>query len=415
MKINSVFWVCLIFGRAMFNQVQAQVNYNLDQAIDMAIQNNKRIKAAQMNIDQLEHLKRASMAVPKTNIGLVYGQANSIQKKDNNFQINQTIPFPTFFSSNHALGNSKIKEVEWIKKMSENDLKWQVKQQYYQLLFLYQKKKILLRQDSIASSFLSYATLREKEGEGTALEQTSAETQRFNILNQIHQNDLDIAGNLFQLQLLMGSELPISIDTKELEELQWDVLIDSMAVKQNPRLAYYQAQINTIVNEKRVALSNVLPELSVGYFNQSLIGPQNVNGTDVYFDVNKRFQGVQVFLAIPLFYGSYHHQLKAKEIDIKIAETNLEYEQLNFEIQFKQAVQEFSKNRNNLTYYKNYAIPNANEILRAIEIGYSKGNIDYAEFLLNLSQVIQIQQEHLNAILNYNLSIIYLDYLSGNI
>ena len=92
----------------------------------------------------------------------------------------------------------------------------------------------------------------------------------------------------------------------------------------------------------------------------------------------------------------------------------MNFELLNFEINFRQALQELQKNKNNLTYYKEYAMPNANEILKSIEKGYSSGEIDYAEFLINLSQVITINKDHLEAILNYNLSVIYLDYLSGN-
>lgn len=403
--------ISLIIG---FKGVYAQKVYTLDQAIEMALTNNKSISYTKLAVEQSQSQKKAVLETPKTNVTMVYGQANSIEKHDNNFIVTQTFRFPTYYTSNQTLGNAYINQRKIQVRMSENELRYQVKELYYRLLFLHQTKGLYLKQDSIASSFLKYASLRKDQGEGTQLEKTNAQTRRFNIQNQLEQNKLDIQIQLMKLQALLGTEEPISIDTKELKELPWEGITDSIALKQNPMLAYYQNQIDVLAKERKVEVSNALPDFNIGYFNQSLAGVQSVNGVDMYFDLNKRFQGFQVGISIPLFYGNYHHKIESKAIGQKMAQTNYEFELLNFEINFRQALQELQKNKNNLTYYKEYAMPNANEILKSIEKGYSSGEIDYAEFLINLSQVITINKDHLEAILNYNLSVIYLDYLSGN-
>jgi cobalt-zinc-cadmium resistance protein CzcA len=53
----------------------------------------------------------------------------------------------------------------------------------------------------------------------------------------------------------------------------------------------------------------------VGYFNQSLIGVQNINGADVNFDGSKRFQGFNVGLSIPITFFS--NASKVKSLDYK--------------------------------------------------------------------------------------------------
>jgi cobalt-zinc-cadmium resistance protein CzcA len=393
----------------------AQKVYNLEQAINEALKNNKLINCAQLTIDQQKQNKYANLETPKTLITTGYGQINSVVKNDNSFLFSQSLPFPTVYSSNLKLGNALINESKVKKQITENELRFNVKTQYYQLLLLYQLKNVYTKQDSIALSFLNYANLRKKEGEGTALEQTNAETRKFNIANKLIQNKLDIEINLYKLQMLLGSSEPVQIDTKEIIELVWDQINDSIAFNQNPMIDYYQVQVDILNREKKVELAKSLPEFTLSYFNQSMIGIQTLNGNEVYFGPRDRLQGVQVGVSIPVFYGNFHHKIESKEIEKKIAENNYEYEKLNFDIQYKQGIQALAKNRNNVDYYRNYALPNSEKILNNIILSFNKGEIDYAEYIINLTQAITIQENYYQAILDYNLSVIYLDYLSGNI
>jgi cobalt-zinc-cadmium resistance protein CzcA len=389
--------------------------YNLEQAIAEALKNNKLISSANLSIDQQKEQKYASIETPKTLITTSYGQINSVVKNDNNILLSQSLPFPTFYSSNLKLGNAYIQESKIKKQITENELRLNVKTQYYELLYLYQLREVYKKQDSIALTFLKYATLRQKEGEGTALEQTNAETRKFNIANRLIQNGLDIEINAYKMQMLLGSSEPVFIDTKEMVELVWDQINDSIAFNQSPMIDFYKIQIDILNREKKVEVAKSLPEFSLGYFNQSIIGLQSVNGADVYYGPNNRLQGVQIGVNIPIFYGNYHHKIESKEIEKKIAENNYEYEKLNFEILYKQGIQALAKNINNLDYYKNYALPNSEKILNNIILSFNKGEIDYAEYIINLTQAITIQENYFKAILDYNLSVIYLDYLSGNI
>ena len=55
----------------------------------------------------------------------------------------------------------------------------------------------------------------------------------------------------------------------------------------------------------------MLPDFNVGYFNQSLIGFQNINGTEVNFDGSKRFQGFNVGISIPITFFSNASRIKS--------------------------------------------------------------------------------------------------------
>jgi cobalt-zinc-cadmium resistance protein CzcA len=49
---------------------------------------------------------------------------------------------------------------------------------------------------------------------------------------------------------------------------------------------------------RKLETASTLPDFNVGYFNQSLIGVQSINGADVNFDGSKRFQGFNVGVSV---------------------------------------------------------------------------------------------------------------------
>lgn len=81
----------------------------LDQALQQALQNNKGISSARLGIEYQQQLKKANKEVPKTDVSLLYGQYNTVNKTDNNITVTQKIPFPTYFAAQSALGNSMVK------------------------------------------------------------------------------------------------------------------------------------------------------------------------------------------------------------------------------------------------------------------------------------------------------------------
>ena len=156
-----------------------------------------------------------------------------------------------------------------------------------------------------------------------------------------------------------------------------------------------------------------MPDITAGYFNQSLIGFQNVNGTDKYFDGSKRFQGVQVGVGIAIFNSAGKAKVKAAEVNKQIAGNTYELNQTAIQSQYQQAVQEYLKNKNSLDYYKTSALINADLILKQTIASYSKGEIGYAEYLMGIKNAISIKENYLKALQQYNQSIINIEYLSG--
>ncbi len=393
---------------------KSQQLLTLEQAIESALQKNEGVQAARYNIESQKALKKTGFDLPKTNVSLLYGQYNSYAKNDNNLTVTQTIPF-TAFGSQGALNRSLVASSELKKAATENELIFQVKQVYYQLAFLRAKQKLLEQQDSIYGGFLKAASLRYKTGEANLLEQATAESQRNEVRNLLSKNQADQLVIRNQLKTLINSEELPDITDAELNQISFSNTPDSVAVQANPSARYMQQQMQVAKNEKKVEAAKAAPEVMLGFFTQTLIGIQDTeSGSGAIASSSDRFTGFQVGLSIPLWFVPQQGRVKAAEYNRQAAESNYQYYHKTLQGQYQQAMQEYTKNKNSLEYYTTSALPNAELILKQTLLAFSNGEIGYAEYLLGVQKAIAIKEGHLQTLNDYNQSIIYIEFLSGN-
>lgn len=408
---NAVVVTLLIFLPAWSN-AQTLNSVSLQQAIDGALKNNATIKASNYGVDYSKALKKTSTDIGKTNVSLMLGQYNSINT-DNNISISQNIPFPTLFSSQSQLNNAYIKGSELKLQFTQNELISQVKSVYHYLEYLHAERDLLLSQDSIYSSFASASNSKFKAGENTLLEKTTAETQLMEVKNMLAQNQTNISIYQSQLASLMNSQVPVQIQQKQIGKLEFTLLSDSTAYSQNLYLLYARQQIEISNKQKRVETAKALPEFSIGYFNQTLIGYQNINGTDQYFDASKRFTGIQVGVSIPLWIIPQTARVKAAGINQKVMESDYEQYQTNVRGQYFQYLQEYLQNKTTLDYYEKNALPNAVLIIKQADKGFKSGEIGYVEYLQSIRTALTIKSNYLSSLNQYNQSVIKLEFLLG--
>ncbi|MFN8416112.1 MAG: CusA/CzcA family heavy metal efflux RND transporter [Cytophagaceae bacterium] len=386
---------------------------SLEQAMQMAVQNNNAIKAAQYNIDYNKIVKGTSTDIGKTSATLMYGQYNSYYN-DNNFMISQTIPFPTTMARQAQYYNATLKSAEYNKEMTENELLRNVKTAYYALQFSKAKRAFLLKQDSIFVIFLKSADLRLKTGESNALEKATAESQLFEIRTQIAQNDADILIYQNQLKTLLNSTQEITSEGMSLDKRTFSIIADSTALSENPALLYFTQQIKIAEASKNVEKSRLMPDITLGYFNQTLYGSPNYQDPSVVANGSTRFQGVTVGVAIPIWAKPQLARIKATDTYQQMAQANLDLYQKNLQGEYEQAFQSYLKFKNSLEYYELNALPTADIITKNALANYQSGNIGYIEFSQGLSRALNIQTNYLAILSDYNQSIINIEFLIGN-
>ena len=409
----------LLVGALMFqvNGVQAQErqSYTLEESIETAIKNNPSLRAADLRTQQEKALKGASWNLPKTDFNLTHGQYNSVFDNDNQFNVSQSIAFPTVYANQSKFANAKVESSEWREAMTRNELVQQVKSTWYRLLMEKNKRKLLIEQDSIYRSFSRAANLRYETGETNLLEKATAESQVAEIKVMMEQNKADIEIYQTALKTLLNTDELIDLAADSLIERDVAGLIGDANVDSNPTLAWFRQQIEVAEREKSVEKSKLMPDLMIGYFNQSLIGPnQDINGNPVNYTSSDRFTGFQVGIAIPIF-GAKSQAASIKTIELKKQESEALVQSVNNELEgrLQALLQQYYKFQNSLSYYRSTALPQASLILKQAQAGFQSGDIGYVEYTQGLSRSLDVRFNYLDILNQYNQTIIQIEFISG--
>lgn len=422
LKTNKKLITLLIGILGTMSYTNAQINnnikvyQNLDEVTAVALKNNPNVKVSALQTEQQRVLKGSSLDIPKTAIALEYGQTNSMNN-DTRFSISQTFAFPTLYFNKNKLAKAKISAGELNQEIVKNDLLKQVKTVYYQLWFFKSKKKLLLKQDSIFKRFAFAANLRFKTGESNAIEQATANTEVADLQILIKDNDAAIKECQLQLQNLLNSNslVDISVGNLMMKSNVVSIIQDSTALPNNPLVAFYKQQIEVAKTEKTVVSSEMLPNITLGYFNQSIIGSgETANGTSTVFSSGDRFKGIQLGLTIPLWYKPHTAKIEAAKIHIMESEARLKNVANITETQSRMLSQEFQKHQSNLEYYRQHALPQAELLLKHSQRGFQEGEIGYFEYVQGLNRALNIQTNYLEFINQYNQTLIKIEHLIAN-
>jgi cobalt-zinc-cadmium resistance protein CzcA len=293
----------------------------------------------------------------------------------------------------------------------ENEVTYRVSGLFYQLLYLDARHQLILRQDTLYGQLVRAATLRYNTGEGTLLDKLSAETQWNEIRNQLRQNEGNKQIFIAQLAALLNTGDSLILVGRFEELLTAGVVLPD----QNPGLQYMQQQTDVALRQQRVQAARFLPDITVGYFNQSLIGFQNVNGQEQYFDAGERFQGFQIGLSLPLWFVPNSARLKAASLQTEKARKEYESYQTMLSAELTSALRENEKAAQSLSYYTQSALPNARQLVRQSNVAFVNGEIDYTAHLLNLRNGLGIEESHLASLNDYQQSVLKINYLTGNL
>jgi len=408
--ITTIATILLLLFSAINVNAQTKIS-SVDEAINLAIQNNQSIKANVLDIKATESLRKTANELPKLDFNAQLGQYNSI-KFDNAFQLSQTIPFPTLFGAKKELINAEVKAKQIQQQLTVYEIKNQVRSLYYQIEYLQYNKQKLLSLDSLYNEFIRVANLRYKTGDTKKIEISIAETKKgeINLLAQQNQVYLQIAYQSLRT-LLNTKDSIVIISNATYTPLQVNSLIDTNAIANHPMLQAIYQNMQIAEQTKKVEKAQGLPDFKIGYSNQSLIGIQTINGVDKYFGAGNRFNVVNIGIAIPLTFGATKAKINSLEYQKQSLQTQAEYQSTLLNTQLQNALAQYQQDVQQYNYYKTQALPNADEIVKAAQLGYRTGDISYVEYLYALQTATDIQLKYLQSIQQINQTVVNINSL----
>ena len=398
------------------NNAEAQTtprSITLEQALQMAHEQNNSIKSAQYEVEYNKALKGTATEITKTNATLMYGQYNSFYN-DNNITLSQDIPFPMVMHRQAQYYKATTKSAEYNLAVTQNDLDYKIKVAYYNLRFAKARMQLQFKLDTLYSNFLNAADLRLKTGETNTLEKATAQSQFYENRTYITQVNADIKIYETQLQTLLNSAEPVTSIESSLDKRPMVLMEDTGAIGANPTLNYFQQQVQVANANKVLQKARLLPDLNVGYFSQTLYGATDYPDMSVIAGKGQRFQGVMVGVSVPLWIKPQMSRIKATEASLNAAKTSHKAFERNLQGEYENAYQQYEKYKVSLEYYEGNVLPTAQVLENSAWKNYRTGNIGYLEFSQGIARAVAIEQGYLNVLNQFNHAIIFIEYLIGN-
>ena len=379
----------------------AQTPVTLQTAIDTALKNNLSIKNERLISAYKQKMIQSGKIIPATSIMAEYGQINSYYK-DTKFGVSQTISFPKVYETQLKLFTEEWKSSLLNNGVKEAALKKKVAIIYADIIYLQQKKQLLMYNDSLYASFLSKAILRFEKGESNVLEKTTAEIQRGRIEMQLLQLEQDMELLQLQFQLLLNTTTFFVPQETELK-LHSYITNDSTHLVSHPAIEYVKQQQHVAIAAANAEKSKLLPDITVGY---NIMGIKGMGANNKEYNAVPRFQSLQVGLGIPIFAKGQKARIHAAKTNVTIAENEYLLTMQYLNTAYKTALSDFKKYDLVVQYFQTTGLSYAGTITTTASQQLSKGEINYLDWVTLINQATSIKSEYIEACRQRNNSIV---------
>lgn len=382
---------------------------DLKQAIELGLKNNSLIQSSELENKMQSQLKGTAFDLPKTEILGTFGQINS-NAQDKNFSISQSFsPFQYGARRKLLIENSNLSQLKT--GVTKQEIGFNIKQSWNAILYYSELNKMLQKQNGLMLKFVRSATLKYDTGETNSLEKITALSKQQELEQKIKHNEAMIWVEKSKIKTFLNRKEDFAVSDTSFVALPTLGILDSTLVSQNPNLKLATQQVNVAEANQKLEKSSMMPDITAGYFIQSLTGNQEMNGETLYYDGSPRFQGFSVGISLPIFAGSSVSKIQASKTNIEIQQKNAAYLQTQLANQFQQQLQQLNTFQSLLDYYKATALPNADLITKNAGKAYQNGDISYVEYVQGLETALGIRTNYINAVNNFNQTVINLQFL----
>jgi outer membrane protein, heavy metal efflux system len=369
------------------------------EAIELALKNSPAIQSAELQTQQSQAQQKSAFNLPNPDV-----MAESPTGEFYTIGVQQSMEFPTVYYQQVRLQKERTQLAVQEQALTQADIRYRIRVIYVNAQYQTAVVAQLRLQDSVFNAVNNSAQRRFTAGEIDVLEKTSAELQYGQIHSLYSQAQADLQSLLAQLQLYTGLQEPLAVAPLQKaasQEIGIPYVLDTASLRNNIRLEYY-SRVEAI-NRRTLKLERqrLLPGITFGYLNQ---GPLN---TPLYY----RFRAG---ITVPLWFWQYSGNIRAAKLGVQIAHQQYLARQQELSAELLQARNDLFKSLSVLQYYESTALLQAQTIIAASQRYFQSGETEYTMHLRTMGDAYAIQRAHLDAIRDYNMAAIRLNYLNGN-
>ena len=324
--------------------------------------------------------------------------------------MSQNIALPSVYSAHKSLLKAQTNVERSRLAVDENELRREVSNAFYDLLYAHDVLNIYSRQSSIYNDFNRVAVAKFSAGETGRLERMNAE--RLKRENEIKSKNAERDFRTAQINLmkwLNTDTLIIPIDSIEDKSV-----FPSNPYIESPLLMLAKADVDVANRQLKLEKKGYLPTFSFGASVQAVIKGFNPYNVDRRAYSKGDFMGFSVGVNIPLAFGAQKARMNAARKTVDMASLNVRNQEYMLRKAYEAAYNDYLSAHNSLEYYQTQGVPQAREMERISKISYENGSIGYVELMQNMQSTVDVWKEYADAECRYNKTIVELNYLKGD-
>ncbi|MBC5862980.1 CusA/CzcA family heavy metal efflux RND transporter [Flavobacterium turcicum] len=393
---NATFIIMLLLSTSFaFSQ---NSNPELDSLMSKAMQNNKGIKAAQLQVDKTKANIKTANTFDKTNIYYSYDQNNLALNNQplRVFGVQQRFAFPTVYGAQKKVFSSEYEKEKANFEIQKNKLSLAVAKSYQHIVYLQHQEKLYQYLDSLYQNFSKASDRRFELGETNYLEKITAQAKFRQIRTKLSQIENDKKAQYELLQSLLQTDETIVIKSNKIAPL-------SSSIDETSKIlytAYLESITTNYKSQIMLQKQHWLPDINLDYFQ----GRNNGLSQSLY--------GFQVGFAVPILFSGQVAKSKVAQLELQSWEQQKQNEATKIEKYITQKKNELAKHQEAINYYNSYGKKLSDEIIKVGNNSYKHGEIDFFQYIQSLENATTIQVDYLDTILQFNQTQLDLQYLN---
>jgi cobalt-zinc-cadmium resistance protein CzcA len=393
---KTYLFLLLLFSSFAFSQENKS---ELDNLITKAIENNKGLKASQLQVDKMKANINSAYTFDKTNVYYNYDQNNLAFNNQplKVFGIQQKFAFPTVYGAQRKVFTSEFEKEEATFNIKKSKLTYQVSNVYNHIVYLQNQEKLYHYLDSLYQNFSKASDRKFELGETNYLEKITAQAKFRKISTMLSQIDNDKKAQYEVLQSLIQSDEVFIIKSTSIEPI---ISLNDAAANALYN-TYFEKVSNTMKTNVALQKQYWLPDINLDYFQGSNKG------------LSQSLNGFQVGLGLPIFFSGNKAKTKVAQLELQSWEMQKQNETQKMDKYILQKKNELAKHQEAINYYNQFGKKLSEEIIKAGNRSFKQGEIDFFQYIQSLENGTTIQVEHLDNVLQFNniqLDIQYLNY-----
>ena len=420
LKIICLWMIIMVIPITNNISLAGEIDIVLDSLIQVALEKNPDIIAAESNYQAAQYNKKASGWLPDPIIliagsNLPYTSLSLGQTAMSGVSIgfSQKIPWPSKLSSKKNIAGLKTRERKIAHLAWENKIVRMVKSAYFEFSYWRLVEDIIDENILVMKSLAEIAQTKYANGEGLAQDVLSIQT----LLSKTEDKRLDAVNKkktaLAKLNQLTDEpaykirDIPAKLPAIDTSSIRLERLIGEANLK-NPFLGLSSNKFKQASEKRALAKNNYWPDIifSAEYRFREDAPMDAVNGED--------FISVRFGLSLPLwFFKKQDNQYKSSVKELSAARISLESVKQQVEYEITTVSLEIDRYRQGFMLYDEVIIPQAEAALESANIAYQVGKVDFLNLLTAQLRLFELQIEELGMLKDYNQTLATLDEIVG--